>query len=73
MKTGQTAVAKGLISAAECSCRPVSQGLLLDLVLFNILVNDGTEFALSVFTGDAKVKGEVARPGGFATIHRDVD
>lgn len=73
MKTGQTAMPKGLICVAECSCGPVSQGLMLDLVLFNILVNDGAEFTLSVFTSDAKVKGEVARPDGCATIHRDID
>lgn len=46
---------------------------MLGLVLFYIFINDGTKFTLSVFASDAKVKGEVARPGGFAAIHRDVD
>lgn len=73
VKTGQIGVPEGLISITECSCRLVSQGLMLGQVLLSIFVNDGTEFTLSVFASDAKVKGEVAGPDGFGTVHRDVD
>lgn len=38
-----------------------------------IFINDGTEFTLGVFTSDAKMKGEVARPDSCAAIHSDVD
>jgi len=69
-----------VISGAESSWRPVAsdvpQGSVLNLVLFNLFINDldeETECVLSQFAEDIEL-GEVAdTPEGCAAIQQDLD
>ena len=54
----------------------VPQGLVVEMVLFNMLINDivsGTEFTPSKFADGTKLSGAVDTVEGRYTIHRDLD
>jgi len=72
-------VQRAMIRSAESVWRPITsvhQGLVLDLIMFSILINDldeGIESTVGKFVDDTKLRQVVDTPEGCAAIKLELD